>query len=254
MNLTKPLIVFDIESTGVDVAKDRIVTLAATRINNSDEFCFPPEPRKWLFNPGVKMTDEVVAVHGITNEMVSGQPSFKSAAHQIHELFRGCDLAGFNLLNFDIPILWEELYRCDIEWHVDGRIIDVGNIFKKKEERTLSAAVQFYCGRSHGSAHDAGGDVQATIDVLDAQLARYPDLGVMDVQALSEFSRFDDRCDLAGKIVKDKEGFPCYSFGKSKGRRVKDDPSFAYWMLKTDFPAQTKNVLQKYLRHLDETE
>jgi DNA polymerase-3 subunit epsilon len=248
MKLDRPLAIFDIESTGTDVVKDRIVTLA---IDVVLDISHAGAPALFRFNPGVEMCAEAIAIHGIKNEMVKEWPSFKDNASSILEMLEGCDLAGFNLLNFDIPILWEELNRSGIQWDLTGvRVIDAGNIFKKKEDRTLSAAVKFYCGRDHGAAHDACGDVLETAAVIEAQLKRYADLSEMSIDQLSEFSLFEKRFDLAGKITLDKDGFPTYAFGKSKGVRVADDPGFARWMMRNDFPTQTKIVLSNYLKSL----
>lgn len=249
MKLERPLLFIDIEGTGVDPAKDRIVSLAIHLYGTS--IAMATISRQWRFNPGVKMSDEVIAIHGITNEQAELERPFADAGLALLEKLDGVDLAGFNLLNYDVPILWEEFHRAGLTWDLSGvRIIDAGNI-KKKEERTLTAAVRFYCGKDHTEAHSASGDVRATSEVLAAQLARYPELAAMSVEELAKFSEFDKRFDLAGKIIVDAEGFPVYNIGKSKGVRVKDDASFAYWMLGKDFTAQTKLVLGRYLESLE---
>jgi DNA polymerase-3 subunit epsilon len=250
MNITeklngRPLCVFDIEGTGTNPASDRIVTIAILKILKES---LPPYTYHFEVNPGVEMSEEVIAVHGITNEMAAKWEPFSAWAESIFDAIKDCDLAGFNLFNYDIPLLWEELSRCGIEWRLDGiRIIDAGNVFKKKEERTLSAAVQFYLDRNHDGAHEAGADVAATLDVLNAQITRYTDLQQMSLEGLATFSRFDDRIDLAGKIIKGKDGRPTYTIGKVRGVAVEDDPGFAYWMLGKDFSANTKAVLRKIL-------
>jgi DNA polymerase III subunit epsilon len=245
----RPLVIFDVESTGTDVAKDRIVSIHLKVFSGLGGDLM--DTYETLINPEWTMTDEVIAIHGITNEMVATAPKFREVADTIYALVSDQDLAGFNHTNFDIPILWEEFYRCGIKWDLSGvSIIDAGNIFKKKEERSLAAAVQFYCNRKHESAHSAGGDVDATVAVLGAQLMRYQDLRGMSAETLAAFSRFDDRVDLAGKIVRDKDGDPCYNIGTSKGVKVKNDLSFAYWMLSKDFPMQTKIVLETILESL----
>lgn len=249
MKLTRPIIFFDVESTGTDPAKDKIVKLSALRSS-------PSIQDAWLnaeFNPGFKMSDQVIAVHGITNEECELYPPFATHAKAIHGFFKGCDLGGYNLRNFDIPILWEELYRCGIEWDLDGtHVVDVGNIFKLKEPRTLSAAMKFYCGVDHEGAHNAKSDVLATKLVLDGQLKRYADMAEFDVPALAEFSKMDQRIDLAGKIVRDKDGDPSYAFGKCKGMKVSQDTSYAEWMLKSDFTQQTKMKIRKILEEIRE--
>lgn len=249
MKLTRPLVFFDVESTGVDPAKDRIVTLSALKV-------YPNEKTHSLnaeFNPGFPMTPEVIAIHGITNEQTALWPPFATHAKTIWYYMLDCDLGGFNLLNFDIPILWEEFWRCGIEWEVgQSHVIDVGNIFKIKEPRTLAAAMKFYCGVDHSEAHDAKADTIATKLVLDGQLKRYPDIAEFDVPKLAEFSRMNERFDLAGKIIKDKDGDPSYAFGKCKGIKVRDDQSYAKWMLGADFSEQTKIVLRGILKEIEE--
>lgn len=249
--MSRPIVFFDLETTGTDVAKDRIVSLAFEKYNKLGDFL--TEQYYQIFNPGILMSDEVVACHGITNEEAQGHLPFRDSAKGVYDAIQGCDLCGYNLLNFDVPMLWEEFHRAGITWDLTGvRIIDAGNIFKKKEERKLSAAVKFYCaGKEHLYAHNAAGDTSATVAVLEGQLKRYDDLAKMSIGELAEFSRFDDRVDLAGKIVRDKDGDPSYAIGKSKGKKVKDDLGFGYWMLDKDFSAQTKLVLEKIIREIE---
>lgn len=243
ISMTKELLTLDIESTGLNPATDRIITLALT-----SQF----EEHEWMLNPGVEISEEIQNLTGITNEAVRGCPEFKAHAAEIHDIVSKSDLLGFNLLNFDVVILWEEFYRAGIEWDLSKTlIIDSGNIFKKKEERSLSAGVRFYCNREHIGAHGAKADCLATQDVFSAQLERYPDLGAMDRAKLAEFSRFDDRLTLDGKIVKGPDGSPTYNFGKNKGVRVKDDLGFAYWILGRDFPTQTRMVLRKIVNQYE---
>lgn len=245
--LELPLVFIDIEGTGTDPAKDRIVSLSTIVIAPNNDTTAAPSS-SWMFNPGVKMSDEVIAIHGITNEQAALERPFADAGFALMEKLDGVDLAGFNLLNYDVPILWEEFHRAGLTWDLSGtRIVDVGNIFKKKEERTLTAALKFYCGKNHTGAHLASCDALATAHVMAAQLVRYPELSEMGIAELAEYSQFDKRFDLAGKIIVDAEGFPVYSIGKSKGVRVKDDQSFGWWMLGKDFSEQTKKVLREYL-------
>lgn len=237
----KPIRFIDCETTGVDVLKDRIVSLAVMEVDSEQSW-------DWMFNPCVEMRPEVIAIHGITNEHAKMRMTFSELAPDIFPVLDGCDLAGFNLLNFDVPILWEEFHRCSIDWDLRGiHIIDVGNIFKKKEERTLSAAVKFYLGRDHDGAHGARADTRATIEVLDAQMTRYPDLTFLNVPALARFSRFEDRVDLAGKIVIGPDGDPIYNIGKAKGVKVLDDPGFGRWMLQREFSDNTKQAVRDIL-------
>lgn len=249
MKLTRPLLFFDVESTGVDPAKDKIVTISMLKQQPDGSFKILSAE----FNPGFEMKPEVIAIHGITNEMTALWPPFSTHAKAIHEHFKGCDLCGYNLLNFDIPILWEEFYRCGIEWDLSGvHIVDAGNIFKIKEPRTLSAAMKFYCGADHQDAHSAKADVLATQLVLKGQLQRYPDLDAMDLPTLAASSKMDDRIDLAGKLVRDKDGDAVYAFGKSKGVKVRDDLGYADWMLKSDFSQQTKIALRAVIKEIRE--
>ncbi len=256
MKLERPIVFLDIESTGLDTAVDRIVSLAMVKLS--------PTPLKtqhisselsFFFNPGCKMTEENIAIHGITNEMVAGQPPFEAEAQRILKFLEGCDLAGFNLTNFDVPILWEEFYRTGVEWDLVGvDIVDAGALFKRFEPRDLAAAVKFYCGREHAEAHDAMADTQATVDVLVGQLARYPDLSGADVQTLAKLSNLakdgSERLDLAGIVIRDKDGIARYTHKKVRGVAVKDDPGYAGWILRNNFPQQTKMVLEKLLAEL----
>lgn len=246
MKLTRPLIVLDLEATGLDIAKDQITQLALLKLH--------PDGREevWqsLFKVTCPIAPEATEVTGITAETLKDAPSFKSKAFEIMQFIGDSDLAGFNLLNFDVPLFWEEMNRNGCTWKLEGvQIIDAGNIFKKKEPRTLVAAHKFFCGFGYDEqdAHDALADTVATREVLDGQLARYADLAELDVAKLAEFSRMDDRLDLAGKIVRNKDGVAVYNFGKSKGVPVIDDPGFGNWMLRNDFSAQTKQVVSKLL-------
>jgi DNA polymerase-3 subunit epsilon len=252
LNLERPLAFFDIEATGKDPAHDRIVSLHIKKIRPDGS----SRAASWMVNPRVKMSDEVIAIHGITNESVAGLQTFNEVAPSVLAFLKDCDLATFNGSNFDIPILWEELNRSGIKWNLNGvQHVDVGNLFKKKEPRTLTAAVKFYCGRDHEGAHDAGADVDATVAVLEAMIQRsntdfsndYSDLALMELPQLAEFSKMEDRVDLAGKLVRNAQGDVVYGFGNSKGVRVQDDPSFARWMLQKDFSENTKEHLRAIL-------
>lgn len=239
--MNRPLLCFDIEATGVDPAKDRIVQIA-WRSDQGDQ-------GKMLINPNIPIPPEATAIHGITDADVAGAPTFYVVADSLHELFKRCDLVGFNLTNFDVPLLWEEFNNCGgIEWDLSStRIIDAGTLFKRREERTLAAAVQFYCGRELVDAHDAMNDVNATWDVLAAQIERYK-LSLDDRETLERESNYEEkRLDLAGKVIVGKDGRPAYNIGKVKGTAVEDDPSFAVWMLGKDFSENTKRVLRGLL-------
>lgn len=252
MKLYRPLCFIDLETTGLDVAKDRIVELGVLKV-------FPDgNERTWgsRFNPGVPIPAEATAIHGISNEDVAGAPSFEDQAHRILNGFLGCDLAGFNLSNFDIPLLWESFYRAGIEWDLDGtRIIDAGIIFKRREERTLSAAVKFYCGREHVNAHGAISDATATRDVLRSQLERYTDLRD-DAESLAAASRYDDqaeRVDLAGKFLR-RDGVVVFGFGEHLNKPVREQRKYLDWMLSAEFSANTKLAIAKILAESEKTQ
>jgi DNA polymerase III subunit epsilon len=248
MKLTRPLVILDIEATGVEVSRDRIVTL----------YCLKVVPGGIEFeldikcNPGIQMTEEVIAIHGITNEMVKNWPPFEEYARNVLDFINGCDICGFNAASFDAPMLFEEFLRAGLEWNLEGiSIVDPGTIFKKKEERSLTAAVKFYCKRTHDGAHGAKADVLATRDVLYAQLNRYEDLADMGVVELGKYSMTDkdgnERVDLNGTIVRNKEGVPVFNTKRNKGVPVTSDTGYASWIIRSDFPTQTKRTICKIL-------
>ena len=244
LKLTKPIVFFDLETTGVNIAKDRIVEISILKV-------FPngnKESKTWLVNPEVEIPAESTAVHGITNEKVAGEPTFKELASKINEMISGCDLAGFNSNRFDIPLLAEELMRVGIDFDMNGRkAIDVQVIFHKKEQRTLGAGYQFYCGKELEGAHGAEADTNATYEILLAQVDKYEDIG-NTVDALSEFSTHGERADFAGFILMNDDKQEIFSFGKYKGRTVEEvfieNPGYNNWIQNADFPLYTKKVLK----------
>jgi DNA polymerase-3 subunit epsilon len=248
MKLTRPLAFLDIESTGTDPQADRILELAiliydgATVTANSCR----------RFNPGFAIPTESTAIHGITDADVANEPPFSSGiGRSILKRIEGCDLAGYNLRRFDLPILDEELRRVGLKLNLFGvGVIDAYGIFSKKEPRSLSDAVRKYCGREHEGAHGAAADTQASLDVLLGQLKTYPDLEAMETAKLAEFSRIGDFefIDIAGKLYRDKDGDACYAFGKNRGVKVRDDAGYADWMLnRAKFPGSTNEALQAEL-------
>lgn len=244
LKLEKPIIFFDLETTGIDIAKDRIVEISILKI-------FPngnKESKTWLVNPEMVIPESSIAIHGITNEKVANEPTFKEIAPLVNELIEDCDLAGFNSNRFDIPILAEEMLRADFEFSMEGRVaIDVQTIFHKMEQRNLSAAYKFYCDKSLENAHSAEADTMATYEVLLGQLEKYSELE-NEVKFLSEFSSHRGRADFAGFILYDDAGSEIFSFGKYKGQKVTDilSKDFGYygWILNADFPLYTKQVLK----------
>lgn len=243
LKLNKPICFFDLETTGIEVAKDRIVEISIFKV-------FPngtQESKTWLVNPEMRIPDAVIAVHGITNEKVANEPTFSQLAPQIHNMIKDADLAGFNSDRFDIPLLVEELLRAGVDFDMKNRVsVDVQTIFHKKEERTLSAALKFYCGKSLENAHSAEADTMATYEILKAQLDRYPDLE-NDMKSLSEYTTRKKSVDFAGFIALDAEGQEVFTFGKHKGARVEkvleDEPGYFGWIQNADFPLYTKKVL-----------
>lgn len=184
LNLTKPIVFFDLETTGINIAKDRVVEISILKVfPNGNE-----ESRTWLVNPEIEIPKEASDIHGITNEKVVSEPTFKELAHNISELIKGCDLAGFNSNRFDIPLLAEEMLRAGIDFDMKGRVaVDVQVIYHKKEQRTLSAAYQFYCDKNLENAHSAEADTKATYEILKAQLDKYDDLE-NNISFLNEYS------------------------------------------------------------------
>ncbi len=257
IKLDRPLVSLDVESTGTNSVRDRIVILAMVKLvppsNPGGEITL--EEREFKFNPGFAMSDEVIAIHGITNEEAATFFPFSEAVgNDILRFIEGCDLLGYNLWNLDLPMLSEELDRVGLELSMAGReVVDAGNIFKKKEERTLTAAVRFYCGEEFDGAHNALFDSRATVMVLAGQARKYEDVGKMTIAEMAAYSLMEPRVDIAGKIGRAKDGDYIYNFGdKTKGQRVRDNLSMAEWMLSRDFPEDTKRHLRRILREIED--
>ena len=245
LKLEKPIVFFDLETTGVNIGTDRIVEIAVLKVYPNRN----KESKTWLVNPEIEIPKEATDIHGITNEQVATEPTFKELAPKVNELIAGCDLAGFNSNRFDIPLLAEELMRAGIDFDMNNRkAIDVQVIFHKKEQRTLSAGYQFYCGKELLGAHGAEADTIATYEILLAQIEKYDDIGV-SVDALSEYSSHGKRADFAGFILMNDDDQEIFSFGKYKGRTVeevfKENPGYNAWMQNADFPLYTKKVLRE---------
>jgi len=243
LSLKRPICFFDLEATGTSVTKDRIVEISILKIYPDGE----RESRTWLVNPEMQMSDEVIAIHGISNEKVADKPSFKELAHRVMDMIKDSDLAGYNSNKYDIPLLVEEFLRADIPFEMGKRVaVDVQNIFHKKEQRTLSAAYKFYCGKELINAHSAEADTEATYEILKSQLDRYDDLE-NNMDFLAEYSNRFRAADFAGFIVFNEEGEECFSFGKYRGKTVdsvlNSDPGYYGWVQNADFPRYTKKVL-----------
>lgn len=243
LKLNRPICFFDLETTGIDICKDRIVEISVLKV-------FPngnKESKTWLVNPEMPIPAETTAVHGITNEKVANEPTFNELAPTVYQMIKDSDLAGFNSDRFDIPLLAEEMLRAGVDFDMKSRVsVDVQTIFHKMEERTLSAALKFYCGKNLENAHSAEADANATYEILKAQLDRYPEL-TNDMKSLSEFTTRKKSVDFAGFIVLDKDNDECFSFGKHKGQKVHQvldaEPGYFGWIQNADFPLYTKKVL-----------
>ncbi|MBP3643603.1 MAG: ribonuclease H-like domain-containing protein [Alistipes sp.] len=243
LNLKRPIIFFDLETTGTDTSNDRIVEISMVKV--------APDGEKTIktrrINPEMPIPAEATAVHHITDEDVKDCPTFKQIAKSLKAFMEGCDFGGFNSNRFDLPVLVEEFLRAGVD--VDfrkRRYIDVQNIFHKKEERTLIAAYRFYCNKDLEAAHSAEADTLATYEVLLGQLERYEDLQ-NDVDFLSEYSTRNRTADFAGRIGYDDKEQEIFTFGKYKGRVVAEifekDPSYYDWMMNGDFPQYTKKII-----------
>lgn len=245
LKLSRPIIFFDLETTGVDPGSDRIVEMGFIKLYPSGE----KEVKNRRINPQRSIPASATAIHGITNEDVAAEPVFAQVARSLYSWIEGCDLAGYNSNKFDVPMLVEEFLRAGVEVDLSQiKLVDVQNIFHKKEQRTLAAAHKFYCGSEIENAHSASADIQATYNVLMAQLDRYDDLEA-NVDFLSAFSKMGRAVDFAGRIVIDDRGVEVFNFGKHKGRSVAEvfraEPSYYDWMIKGDFTLNTKNEITR---------
>ena len=243
LKLTRPICFFDLETTGINVAKDRIVEISILKVYPNGN----KESKTWLVNPQIPIPKEVTAIHGISDEKVANEPTFKDLAREIADLIKDADLGGFNSDRFDIPLLAEEMLRAEMEFDMKNRVaVDVQTIFHKMEKRTLEAAYKFYCDKELTNAHSAAADTEATYEVLKSQLDRYQELD-NDIKKLSEFTQRKKSLDFAGFIVEDNHGAAVFSFGKHKNKKVKEvlakEPGYYGWIQNADFPLYTKKIL-----------
>ncbi len=244
LNLKNPIVFLDLETTGVDPAKDRIVEISLVKV-------FPDgtkEVKTRRINPEMPIPPEATAVHGIMDEDVKDCPRFREIAKSLAAYIEGCDFGGFNSNKFDIPVLAEEFLRAGVDIDLKKRkMVDVQNIFHKMEQRTLVAAYKFYCNKDLENAHSAEADTLATYEVLMAQLDRYQGELKNDIDFLSDFSSRSQFVDYAGRIVYDDKGIEVFNFGKHKGRSVaevfREEPSYYSWMMNGDFPKYTQKVI-----------
>ncbi|MGP1479759.1 MAG: exonuclease domain-containing protein [Capnocytophaga sp.] len=245
LKLSKPICFFDLETTGIDIVKDRIVEISILKIYPNGN----KESKTWLVNPTIPIPSTASEVHGITDEKVANEPTFKEIAKQIYQMIKDADLAGYNSDRFDIPLLAEEMLRAGVdEFDFGNRVtVDVQTIFHKMEQRTLSAAYKFYCGKELTDAHTAAADTYATYEILKAQLDRYEDVLENNVKKLSDFTYRKQIADFAGFIGYNAAGEEVFTFGKHKGKRVEEifetEPGYFGWLLNADFPLYTKKIL-----------
>ena len=243
LKLKRPVVFLDLETTGINVSADRIVEISLLKVT-------PDGKEQWMtsrVNPEMPIPAKATAIHGISDSDIADSPTFGEIAKNVAAFMEGCDLAGYNAIKFDIPVLAEEFLRTNVDFNFSKRkYVDPQVIFYKKEQRTLAAAYQFYCKKDLKNAHSAKADTQATYDVLKAQLDMYNDLD-NDIEKLAVFSAFNNNVDFAGRIILDENGVEVFNFGRYKGKAVeevfRDDPNYYSWMMNGDFPLYTKRVL-----------
>ena len=247
LNLTKPICFFDLETTGTNIAKDRIVEIAILKV-------FPngnKESVTWRVNPEMKIPAETTKIHGISDEDVANEPTFKELSKKIYAMIKGCDLGGYNSNRFDIPLLAEEFLRAEVDFDIKNSVaVDVQTIFHKKEKRTLEAAYKFYCDKDLTNAHSAEADTTATYEVLLSQLEKYEELE-NNVNFLADFSQRGGKfADMAGFVRFNDKGEEVLSFGKYRGVTLKqiwnENPGYFSWINQAEFPLYTKNVMRNF--------
>jgi DNA polymerase-3 subunit epsilon len=266
-NLTRDLCFFDLESTGLNVIRDRIIQIAIIKYFAKGR---EPEELSMLINPGIPISEEAMRVHGITPKDVANKPTFVQVAQKIYDFIGNADLAGYNSNRFDVPMLQEEFARAGIDFDIDHRrMIDIQRIFYKMEPRNLRAAVRFYCDKDLENAHDALADVKATIDVFEGQLRRYEgqdyedDDGKVfvnpirnDMQAVFEFTKDEKVLDITQRLRLTPEGEVVFNFGKYVGRPVAqtlvEDKQYYHWILNKEFSVQVKKLVKKLVQEYEQ--
>jgi len=244
--LQRPVAFIDLETTGLNLSTDKIVEIAIIKIMPGGERLL----KRKLVNPQMPISEGAYAIHGISDDMVKDAPTFKQIANEIKQFLETCDIGGYNSNRFDIPMLIEEFLRCGLHFNIDGRkLIDVQKIFHLMEQRTLTAAYKFYCGKDLMDAHSAESDAMATWEILEAQLERYPHIG-NTLEAICKFCGEDDVVDFSRRFIR-VNGIEVFNFGKHKGRTVvevlKQEPQYYDWMMKGDFTMHTKQKLTEIL-------
>ena len=252
MKVNKPTVVFDIETTGLDIIKDKIIDISLIKINPDNS----REEKSFRVNPEKKISAESSKIHGINDEDVSSLKPFKHYAKEIHDFIKGCDLAGFNILKFDLPMLIEELIRCELEISIEKiKIIDALRIYHLMEKRNLSSAYKFYCNKDLENAHNSYADTSATLEIIEKQVEKYNNMDVVDNKGneLGKISYNIDSIgaiinknivDISGRIIMNSEKNEIFNFGKYKNQLVskvfKTNPEYYHWIMKSDFPQHTK--------------
>ncbi len=244
LSLSKPICIFDLETTGINTAKDRIVEMSIIRVEPDGTEIL----KTWRVNPEMPIPLEASKIHGIYDDDVKDEPTFKEIAHEVFEMIQDADLAGFNSNRFDVPLLAEELLRAEIDFDLKtNNLIDIQNIFHKMEPRNLTAAYRFYCDGDLTNAHSAEADTKATYEILKAQLEKYEDLP-KDMEKLSKFSSYFNAADFQGRIIYNDQNEEVINFGKYKGQKVEDvlakDKGYFGWIMRADFPLYTKKIIQ----------
>lgn len=245
LSLKRPIVFFDLETTGTNISHDRIVEISIVKVM--------PDGTEMVktrrVNPEMPIPAEATAIHHISDDDVKNEPTFRQIAKSLAQLFVGCDIAGFNSNKFDIPLLDQEFQRADVDFDFGkARFVDVQTIFHKKEPRTLVAAYKFYCGKDLEDAHSASADTMATYEVLKAQLERYEDLP-HDIEALSDYASQNRNVDLVGRLIYDDQRREVINFGKYKGRLAEEvmrtDPGYYAWIMQGDFTKNTKDAFTR---------
>ena len=251
LELEKPIAFFDLETTGIQISKDRIIEIAILKILPGGE----QKRKRWMINPTIPISQEAKDIHGISDDQVKDKPKFKDVADDILNFLEGCDLAGYNSNRFDIPLLVEEFLRVNINFNMESRkSIDIQNIFHKMEQRTLIAAYKFYCNKDLINAHSAEADTEATYNILLSQIEKYNELE-NNISFLSKFSQIGDGfVDIAGFIQYNKDGEKIISFGKYKNITLnqiwKENPGYFSWIINADFPIYTKNIIKDFINKM----
>ena len=245
LQLTRPLVFFDLETTGTNISNDSIVEISLVKLMPDGQVL----EKTRRINPEMHIPEEATAIHHITDEDVAKEPTFRQVANSLAQLLTGCDIAGFNSNRFDVPLLDQEFERAGIDFDISrARMIDVQTIYHKKEPRTLVAAYRYYCGKELEGAHGALADTRATMEVLLAQLERYDDVPT-EVGALAEYASANRNVDIAGRLVFDEKGREVINFGKYKGKLAEEvlakDPGYYSWIMQGDFPRNTKNAFTR---------